>query len=150
MFDPHREIELREAIEELFFGYRAFTALPDQMLAERGLGRAHHRILYFVRREPGITVSALLAVLQVSKQALHRPVRELVDQELLTLTPDPHDGRARRLTVTAAGTEFENQLSTVQMRLLDNVFEKVGPTAEKGWRRVMSEIGQLNPPTDRS
>ena len=54
MLDPDREASLRRAIEELYFGYRAFTALPDKMLAQRGLGRTHHRILYLVRRDPGV------------------------------------------------------------------------------------------------
>jgi DNA-binding MarR family transcriptional regulator len=77
VIDPDREVSLRRAIEELYFGYRAFTALPDKMLAERGLGRTHHRILYFVRRDPGISIGELLAVLEVTKQAIHRPIKDL-------------------------------------------------------------------------
>ena len=77
MIDANRERELRLDVEALYFGYRAFTALPDRILAEQGLGRAHHRILYFVRREPGISIGDLLALLKVSKQARHRPLRHL-------------------------------------------------------------------------
>lgn len=111
MVDPNREIALREAIEALFFGYRAFTALPDRILAERGLGRTHHRILYFVCREPGISMSDLLGVLQVSKQAVHRPIKELAEQQLVIVTPDSQDRRVRRLTPTRAGTELEARMS---------------------------------------
>ncbi|MDF0531902.1 MarR family transcriptional regulator [Tsukamurella sp. 8F] len=142
MVDPHREIELREAIEGLFFGYRAFTALPDRMLAERGLGRTHHRILYFVRREPGIAMGDLLAILQVSKQAAHRPLKELVEQELVVVTPDPDDRRARRLTATHAGEALEGSLSEAQMELLDATFGRVGPAAEKAFCAVMRELGR--------
>ena len=83
MLDPDREASLRRAIEELYFGYRAFTALPDKMLAQRGLGRTHHRVLYFVRRDPGISIGELLAVLEVTKQAIHRPIKDLEERGLL-------------------------------------------------------------------
>ncbi|RXL39562.1 MarR family transcriptional regulator, partial [Citrobacter sp. AAK_AS5] len=61
MIDLKRQAELREAIELLYFSYREFTAGPDRILAERGLSRVHHRILYFVGRSPGIPINALLA-----------------------------------------------------------------------------------------
>jgi DNA-binding MarR family transcriptional regulator len=140
MVDSHRETELREAIEHLFFGYRAFTALPDQILAERGLGRTHHRILYFVQRDPGIAMGELLAVLKVSKQAVHRPIKELAEQELLDISPDPRDRRIRRLTATREGADLEARLSEAQMGLLDDTFRKVGPRAEQAWREVMEEL----------
>ena len=63
-----REEELRQGIEMLFFAYRDFTGEPDAMLARIGLGRAHHRVVYFVGRNPGITVSELLAILKITKQ----------------------------------------------------------------------------------
>jgi hypothetical protein len=47
-------------IELFFFAYRDFTSDPDQMLADYGFGRAHHRVLHFVNRRPGLTVAELL------------------------------------------------------------------------------------------
>ena len=80
--DPHplkcREDALRLAIEQFYFGYRAFTAPPDRILDQRGLGRVHHRILYFVGRNPQISVNTLLGLLSVSKQALNAPLRQLI------------------------------------------------------------------------
>ena len=52
-----REEELRQGIEMLFFAYRDFTAQPDEILEEYGFGRAHHRVIYFVGRNPRITVT---------------------------------------------------------------------------------------------
>ncbi|HOA28313.1 MAG TPA: helix-turn-helix domain-containing protein, partial [Arachnia sp.] len=103
MVDPKRELELRQDVEALYFGYRTFTSLPDRILAERGLGRAHHRILYFVHREPGITVGDLIALLRITKQAIHRPLKELESLGLLTLAPDAHDRRIRRITASTEG-----------------------------------------------
>ena len=77
MVDQTRQDELRHAIELLFFGYRAFTDRPDRILERRGLGRVHHRILYFVGRNPQVSVKGLLEILAVSKQALSAPLRRL-------------------------------------------------------------------------
>lgn len=140
MIDPDREAELRLAIEDLYFGYRAFTALADRILAARGLGRAHHRILYFVCRDPGISVGELLAVLRITKQAAHRPIRELADQRLLAIAPDDRDRRIRRLSATAGGAELEAQLSESQMQLLEAAFRAGGTTAERHWRQVMARL----------
>lgn len=134
------EAELRAAIEDFFFGYRAFTALPDALLAERGLGRTHHRILYFVRRDPGASVGELLATLGITKQAVHAPLKALEAAGLIASEPDPADRRVRRLRVTEAGAELEGRLSGVQMRLLAEAFMAAGPDAVNGWRAVMAQL----------
>lgn len=142
MVDAHRESELREDVEALYFGYRAFTSLPDRILADRGLGRAHHRILYFVQRHPDIPMSDLLGLLKVTKQAIHRPVKDLESRGLLTLSPDPGDKRARRLAVTAAGAQLEAELTGAQARLLESVFADVDATAQAHWRAVMTRLAE--------
>ena len=134
------EPRLRAAIEAFFFAYREFTAVPDQMLAEQGLGRVHHRILYFVGRHPGGTVSKLLQVLQVSKQALHQPLRELSERGLVCSTPDTHDRRIKRLALTERGQVLERELSETQMRLLRQGFALAGDLAESGWQAVMESL----------
>lgn len=136
------EAALREAIENFFFAYRAFTSLPDQVLAEQGLGRVHHRILYFVGRDPGCSVNELLHTLGVSKQALNPPLRELVERGLVGMTPAEHDRRIRRLRLTATGETLERQLSASQMQLLRQGFGLAGAGAEAGWRAVMACLSQ--------
>ncbi|MCF8607327.1 MarR family transcriptional regulator [Gordonia sp. HY442] len=144
MVDSNREVELRRAVEALYFGYRAFTSLPDQILAEYDLGRAHHRILYFVRREPGISVGALGAVLDVSKQAINRPIRELESLGFVSVAPDSHDRRVRRLTASKEGARLEARLTGAQLDLLESVFTGVDSDAEAGWRDVMTQL--VGPP----
>lgn len=135
-----RQAQLREAIELFYFGYRAFTARPDRILARRGLGRVHHRILYFVGRAPGIAVSALLATLGVSKQALNAPLRRLIEAGLVTARPAAHDRRIRQLRLTAEGERLEAQLTGTQMRELHAAFAAVGAGAENHWRETMKRI----------
>ncbi len=142
MIDPSREAELNEALELFFFGYRAFTAGPDTILAERGLQRVHHRILYFVARNPGIGVNALLATLGVSKQALHGPLRRLVELGLVESAVAEHDRRARCLRVTAKGAGLEAELSGSQRERMDAIFHRVGKQGEADWREVMRLVAE--------
>ncbi|AMK76986.1 MULTISPECIES: MarR family winged helix-turn-helix transcriptional regulator [Methylomonas] len=135
-----REAALRLAIEQFYFGYRAFTVQPDRILAERGLGRVHHRILYFVGRNPRISVNALLGMLSVSKQALNAPLRQLMDMQLVMIDTAMHDKRVRELSLTADGAELEAQLTGTQMQQLQTVFARVGANAEAGWHQVMRSL----------
>ncbi len=137
LLTEERTAELREAIELLFFSYRAFTRGPDQILEKRGLNRVHHRILYFVARQPGLSVNELLGVLEVSKQALHIPLRQLLSMNLVKNDKSKTDGRVRELRLTSAGKRLEARLTGTQLLQLDNVFAEAGSDAEKAWRKAM-------------
>jgi DNA-binding MarR family transcriptional regulator len=137
MADINDETRLREAIELLYFGYRAFTAGADRILDQRGLNRAHHRILYFVGRNETTSVGALLDVLAVSKQALNAPLRELVQMGLISKEPATFDRRVKQLCLTASGRRLERRLSGTQMRQLSRVFDAAGSDAATGWRVLM-------------
>ena len=146
MIDLKRQAELREAIELLYFSYLEFTAGPDRILAERGLSRVHHRILYFVGRSPGIPINALLAILGVTKQALNAPLRQLTEMSLVAVRAGVQDRRVRQLSLTADGARLEARLSGTQMRKLAAVFAEAGMPAEAGWREVMQRLAGVPPP----
>ena len=122
-----------DSIEALYFAYRAFTAEPDRLLAARGLGRAHHRIVHFVGQRPGITVGGLLDVLRISKQALAAPLRQLIDAELVRSERDETDKRIRKLFLTPSGRRLAVDLSTAQSVMLQRAFDKVGHEAATAW-----------------
>ncbi len=136
-----RDGVLDEAQELLFFAFRNLTAEPDRVLAERRLSRVHHRILYFVRRNPGLGPGDLLRILRVSKQALARPLRELTAQGLLVGEAVPENRRRKRLALTPAGVRFERRLSELQRRRFAAAFEAAGPNAAASWRGVMKLLG---------
>lgn len=135
--------EMREAIELLFFAYRDFTSDPDAVLAGRGLGRAHHRAIHFIRRQPGITVAGLLDILQVTKQSLNRVLRQLIEDGLVDSRVGKTDRRERNLTLTAAGEALEEEMSTLQRKRIGAAYAQVGPEAVEGFRQVMRQI--INP-----
>ncbi len=132
--------DLLDSIELLFFAYRAFTARPDRILAQRGLGRVHHRLLYFVGRNPGVSVNALREVLGVSKQAMNAPLRQLIEMRLVAAAAAGHDRRIKELTLTPDGAKLEGELTETQMKQLAEVFEAQGPTAASDWRAVMRAL----------
>lgn len=135
-----REEELRRAIEMLFFAYRDFTAEPDQILAQYGFGRAHHRVIYFVGRHPGITVSELLAILAITKQSLSRVLGQLVAEGFISQRPGVRDRRQRLLDLTARGRELEQRLTENQRKRFARAFREVGPEAVEGFHRVLFNI----------
>jgi DNA-binding MarR family transcriptional regulator len=137
-----RERELSLALALMHFGFRKMIEEPDRMLARRGFGRVHHRVLFFVGRQPGLSVGELLAILEVSKQSLHRPMQDLLRAELLSAEPQPGNRRIKQLRLTASGSEFEEQLSGVQRRLFERVFASQGAVRERHWREVMNELGE--------
>ncbi len=142
MVDSKREQQLNETLELFHFAFRAFTAKPDKILEARGLARVHHRILYFVARNPNLTVSALLGTLGVSKQALNAPLRQLTEMALIESRAASDDRRQRLLRLTLEGERLERALSGAQRKKMAAVFERLGPEAERGWRAVMAKIAE--------
>lgn len=132
--------QLRRGIEAMFFAYRAFTADPDQILAEMGLGRAHHRALHFIARRPGMTVSTLLGVLGITKQSLNRVLRRLVEDGLVTTQVGPRDRRERLLVLTPPGAALEARLSGVQRARMRTAYAQAGPEAVAGFHRVLEAM----------
>jgi DNA-binding MarR family transcriptional regulator len=126
-----------DALALLHFAFREVVREPDTLLAARGLGRVHHRLLYMCRRHQGLTVNGLCSVLEISKQALHRPLAELVAEGLVKKAFDTNDGRRRIVTLTAAGRAFERKLSEPQRAAFDRAFSELGRTAASHWADVM-------------
>ncbi|SNY91509.1 DNA-binding transcriptional regulator, MarR family [Cohaesibacter sp. ES.047] len=112
-----------ELIELLFFAYRDFVADPDSMLADIGYGRAHHRVLHFVNRTPGIPVTALLEMLKITKQSLSRVLKQLIEDGYITQQPGDTDRRQRLLYPSQKGRELALKLSKVQARRIESAFQ---------------------------
>ncbi|HVB68753.1 MAG TPA: MarR family transcriptional regulator [Acetobacteraceae bacterium] len=135
-----REEEIRLAQDLMFFAYRDFTNAADQILTELGLGRAHHRALHYIGRNPAITVSDLLAILRITKQSLARVLSELVARGLVAQSPGSADRRQRLLSLTESGGALERRLFERQRDRLAAAYRQAGGPAVDGFRRVMREI----------
>jgi DNA-binding MarR family transcriptional regulator len=132
-----REAQLRLAQDMFFLAFRDFAGCADSVLRDRGLGRAHHRALHFIARDPGLTVSDLLMALGVTKQSLARVLAPLLAAELVRQSPGRSDRRQRLLTLTDAGLALERALFEQQKERLVQAYRDAGATAVEGFRRVM-------------
>jgi len=145
---PHlRDEEVRDGIELLFFAYRDFTAEPDAILADYGFGRAHHRVVHFVGRNPHITVGDLLGILRITKQSLNRVLGQLVRQGFIIQHRGPSDRRQRLLELTDSGRELERCLSEPQRARVAAAYRKAGAQAVEGFRKVL--LGIIGNESDR-
>ena len=137
---PDSDQAIRLAQDLLFFAYRDFTNAADVLLEELGLGRAHHRVLHFVGRNPGITVSDLLGILRITKQSLARVLGDLVEGGLVAQAPGPADRRQRLLTLTPDGAALELRLFSQQKARLAPAFQNAGDAAFAGFQAVLRGI----------
>jgi len=146
-----REEEIRAAQDLLFFAYRDFTGAADARLEELGLGRAHHRALHFIGRNPAITVSDLLGILRITKQSLARVLSVLMERGYVAQSAGRADRRQRLLTLTPAGAALERQLFDRQRELLTAAYREAGGAAVEGFRKVLRALtGQAAAQAGRS
>lgn len=131
---------LRQAIELLYFVYRDFTAEPDSILARYDFGRAHHRVIYFVGRNPGTSVSELLAMLRITKQSLSRVLGHLVRDGFITQRTGQDDRRRRLLELTPSGIELEKRLTEKQRTWIARAFHEAGSDSVSGFLAVMMRL----------
>lgn len=115
-----------ELIELLFFAYRDFTSDPDAILGDYGFGRAHHRVLHFVNRQPGLTVADLLETLKITKQSLARVLKQLVDSGHIRQMTGPEDRRQRKLYTTEKGRKLALALAEPQSRRIADALDAAG------------------------
>jgi DNA-binding MarR family transcriptional regulator len=142
MLDLKNSTTQQNAMEAFFFGYQAFTAKADEMLARRGLSRVHQRILFFIARSPGMNMKELLAVLGVSKQALNMPLRQLMEMNLVHSVTAEDDKRKRLLGMTREGVKLEQALRREQVKLLRRAFDETGEQAVNGWFAVNQALAR--------
>ncbi len=127
-------------IELLFFAYRDFISDPDAALLSYGFGRAHHRVIHFVNRHPGIRVADLLDILKITKQSLGRVLKQLVDTGFIEQRPGPVDRRQRLLYPTEAGRALALRLLDPQERRIEAALSSLSPSERSGAERFLRLI----------
>ncbi len=132
-----------DLIELLFFAYRDFVGDPDEVLEKLGFGRAHHRVLHFVNRNPGMKVAELLDVLKITKQSLGRVLKQLIDEGYVAQKAGTNDRRQRLLYATAAGEALATRLAGLQAQRIKRVLAELGPDTRETARRFLA--GMIDP-----
>ncbi|MDO9413688.1 MAG: MarR family transcriptional regulator [Pseudolabrys sp.] len=129
-----------DIIELLFFAYRDFVGDPDEVLLKYAFGRAHHRVLHFVNRNPGMKVADLLDILNITKQSLGRVLKQLVDQGFILQKEGEQDRRQRLLYATPKGEALSYKLAQLQTERINRAFAELGPGAHDAARRFLTAM----------
>ena len=145
-----RKETLKRGIELLFYAYRDFTNEADAILFELGLGRAHHRVIYFVGNNPGITVSELLNILRITKQSLSRVLSRLISEGYINQQIGKIDKRQRLLFLTSKGNTLETQLTEIQCKRFANAYLQTGASEVAGFEQVLNALLDNNPVRKRT
>ncbi len=135
-----------DLIELLFFAYRDFVGDPDRILADYGFGRAHHRVLHFVQRRPGLTIAELLDILGITKQSLNRVLKELVETGFVEQRTGTQDKRQRKLHATPAGQDLATRLAQLQAKRINAALAGLEPG---GVETVAAYLAGLIDPAER-
>src|SRR5665213_414730 len=109
-----RDEELKQGVDLLFFAFADVFAQGESHLRAAKLGRAHRRAIYFIARNPGLSVADLLAILKVTKQSLGRVLNDLLAHGYVERKPAMRDRRMRQLRLTEKGIELERALWEAQ------------------------------------
>ena len=137
-----RDKNLIAGIELLFYAYRDFTGDPDEALRSYGFGRAHHRVVHCVARNPGISVTELLAILKITKQSLSRVLSQLVAEDFVRQEKGAQDRRRRLLYLTGKGEALFEELVGLQRKRVARAYREAGTDAVAGYVKVLT--GLLN------
>jgi DNA-binding MarR family transcriptional regulator len=120
-----------DLIELFFFAYRDFVGDADRLLETYKFGRAHHRVLHFVSRQPGLTIAELLEILKITKQSLNRVLKELIAESFIEVRPGAQDRRRRQLHATPKGARLARELAQVQTRRFQKAVDALGEGGRK-------------------
>ncbi len=141
-----RQAKAVSLVELMFFAYRDFVADADHILEGLKFGRAHHRVLHFVGRNPGLTVAGLLDILQITKQSLARVLKELIDQGYVYQREGAEDRRQRLLHLTPTGEALRAKLIAPQIARMEQACKETKQTPEHFAQMFISLIDEANQP----
>ncbi|WP_394839505.1 MarR family transcriptional regulator [Pendulispora rubella] len=126
----------------MHFGFRGLVAEADLFLQHHGLSRVHHRVLYAIARSESLSVGALLELLGVSKQALHKPLKQLQDEGYVVAQRDPAQHRSKILRLTAKGARIENAASKRERKAIGEALKVVKPSHRRAWFEIMAVLAR--------
>lgn len=141
----NNEKQLNQQIAMFYFAYKSFTDSLDAIISPRGLSHLHHRILFFAEQIPGMTTSELTKILEISKQALAKPLRELKEKGLIYIAVSEEDQRKRTLFLTSTGIHLMRDLSRQQQKQFIEAYKQAGDPGGTTFTAVLKEFAKDRP-----
>lgn len=126
--------------------FRQLVKIPDKLLKAHGMGRIHHRVLFVIGRSGEISVGDIAEKLDITRQALHGPMRQLRDSGMIVSKPSAANRTVQLASLTKAGIALDFEINEIQRQHLKLAFRQAGKGGDEGWRKVMTAVGLLVPP----
>lgn len=138
--------KIMELLELFTYTQQKINDHLEKAFAADNLSLAHYRALFFIMRYPGISVSALIDKLNITKQSLARVLSDLIrgrggqpvltDEQMTNLAiieggyvyarVDESDRRARQLFLTTQGAELMHMALTPVAEAMRRSFSAAG------------------------
>jgi DNA-binding MarR family transcriptional regulator len=143
-----RDEELDAALELLLLAEAALWSAADAALENeaKGLGRSHYRMVFLLKRRPGLGVRELARLTALSKQAASRTLSDLQQLGLAEKSAGDTDARRRPAILTGDGEAFEARVSERLRAQIERAYREGGLDAVAGARRILTALagGRLN------
>jgi DNA-binding MarR family transcriptional regulator len=140
--ERRRELARQNSSQLLRIPYQAFIGQLFETLAAAGYADIHpaHAIIFQHLRAEGSRVTELAERTQLTKQYVGRLVAELEALRYLERTPDPTDGRARLVRLSARGWDVTRVAEGIIARIEADWAQRLGAAQHTGLRRRLIDL----------
>ena len=132
--------QIKDFIEQIFYVYRETYSDPKKILKKYSFGTAHHRAIYIIERNSGITVSGLLKKLKITKQSLNRVLRDLIKNKTIILKKGEVDSRQRHIFLDEKGKKLFDEIFFEQKKKIYNAFKDSDSDSVIKFKKVLKKI----------
>lgn len=135
-----REKSLKEIIELIFQAYIESYSDPHEVLKKNSFGRAHHRLLCIIERNPSITIAEILRKLKITKQSLSRVLQDLIKKKIILQKKGLKDGRQKELILTEEGVKLSTEIFAKQKKRILSALKKSTTEEVSNFKKIMERI----------
>lgn len=119
---------------------KAFRRQLEEQTRGHDLTLPQWRIITKIGREEGMSQVALAAAIDTDPMTLSAILKRLSDRKLVRRKPDPQDGRAKIVTLTAEGLALYQMVESLGVELYKTAIAGMEPTATKALIEGLAQI----------
>ena len=135
-----KDEQIKDFIQLLFYAYRETFSDPKEILEKKLFGLAHLRALNLIERNPGTCLSELMYQLKITKQSLHRVLRDLLKSKMIKQIKDEEDTRRKNLFLDKEGEIFFNKIYETQKKRIFDALKNSEPDSVVKFKEVLNKI----------
>ena len=132
--------QIKDLIEKLFYAYRETFSDPKKILRKHSFGIAHQKVIQLIERHEGITVSGLLRKLKITKQSLNRVLKDLSNNNAITMKKGDADSRLRHIFLNENGKKLCNEIFIQQKKRIYQALKTSNSESVLKFKQVLKKI----------